>query len=529
MRLRPWHRQPDNCHALALCVRRLAELGRLHQVWLEWRGLPEILIAPFTHEYGPAEATELYAVALGQLPHRFLELWLREHPGWLVFYTVSAAREPARNGLFLPWGYETEGTSRTDGDAAILLKDGSRIPVPPPERFQNLLSLLPECRFAIPGSAASVSRDAPPGAEVPFRMPLALVPELDQGKGPSVEKRLRRIDEQMAKLRAQRETLLWGARLSEERPEVRLEVYPETEMKQHLSFWDLREWFAAAPEEELQPFEHARVVVEELGALHLVKPVSIGRPPTVLLPKARYTLRLDWRWQSKGRWVFVPQDWELWPYPPQTNQFVEDLMVRCLWDGEGATDPLVVLKPQGREPVRFTVSGFRPLAQQAQALNFLVPMPHLRRRESDVTRNATNEWLAHIRQQVEAHLANHVSEMTALLGRMWSGDRANLAEHERTVRELLDRVAEIRETQARIEGFWRERWDDWTTFRQEVLRHELDLLPKGCTRLRSQVQRVMELLDELSQLWAAEDLMAERRRLAGGLRQLADEVQQGSL
>jgi hypothetical protein len=491
MMLKPWDKAPEAYHLLAIFTGEQQRFDSfVKDVWLNWRGDLDLLAATLPPATLPWASNHngtppcAYAVSVGRLPAYYLVGWWIQSPAeWQLFYSrrskkVDEASEPevegevVPRGLYLPWGCEADSRPEPASGAVLLLYDGNRLELPS-DQFRNLFAFHERQAVFLESQRSVAIAESPTNSE-PYKLPLRLVKELEHQRPTNPQETVFRLQRKLNDIQEQLDTLLWWC----EQPEVpvHLNVYPEIQDRQPGSAWDLRDWFTSAPDHALKQFRHIRLVVDQIGAaLHLVLPADFNRLPTANLPRPIYRLSLDWRWQRKGRHVFVPEGFELWPPPPNHNEHIEALMAKCLWDGADQKDTLVLLRTPEGEEYRFAVSGFQPLENQTQALNIQVAIDRAERNRNLEKTNGMEGLLTQVRKDITARIGNHATEMQLLLDSLWAGDRADLGRYREQVRDALNQVQDIREWQRKINNFTNTDWQTWSAFRQEVSRLDQEL------------------------------------------------------
>lgn len=532
----PWSGEPGEPQLIVLFSGSRAELREGLSAWLQHGGdaglsgspLPAGVRLPWT----PGE--ENWLLSIGAPPqYAMLGWWLRRRPAWNVFYRSAQtpgdadAERAAPSGTFVPWGSAL--AVQSDGERARLLvwHGGEHIAIP--DRLDNAFEAFDRKEaLAFAARAAAVRASLPgPGRrseefEIRLRTSVARDPLDPRSEIERLRGRIREMEEQA-------ETLEMLA--SDQPVDAFAWLYRETEHPEVGTQWDLRRWFVSAPAEAVAEFVHARVDVEDLGTVHVLKPSDTRRGVRFEPPDAAWTLRLARPWHCARGDVLVEDGLELSPAPPRTNAHVRDLLHGALWhECEAGSDLLLVLRHRQRD-VRFAMREvqFGRLSDHIDELNRHVALATLDRTPS--TRNTTGRILDEIQSSLREHLQKHAESMTALLTVAWDGARAGIdaeqarvAEAERNRGAIRSACTEIDELHKRVATLKDAEWNAWTKVLSSMVQADRRLIPAQRGDVAGSLARIDECRAEVASLWRSGGERARRRDLAGRLHAIADEL-----
>ncbi|MEE8524853.1 MAG: hypothetical protein V3T72_13035 [Thermoanaerobaculia bacterium] len=535
MTMQTWSGEPAAYRLMAIFVGDRGALDEFLNVWLLWAGGLELMHAP-VHLHpalaGGSEATA-EAITIARVPSYFLIGWWLDRPQhWRLFYQPLASEDGGAggglvvDGLFWPWGKEPGGDRPADGGAALVVGDGVEVRLPEIGEFRNLFESLPT-EFAFQGPVDRVAAGAgndPAGG--PFELGVRLIEETPHRRPTNSQDELKRLRRKIHQLEEQAATLDWW--IEEAAPPVEMMIYRETESwrESRGTHWDLRAWFVSAPDQDIRKLHHQRVVVESLGALHLIVPAHFEHPQIVNLPPPAFRLRLDPRWRQFGRRLFVDDRYRLYPPPPQSNRNLVDILAQALWGESASADEALVILNLGERVHRFLVDGFAPLATRIRELNLQVAIERGRRLEGEEKRDGLEQVVERVHGELLDGLESHAAAMREQLDALWgAGGVADLDRYRQQVKEALDRVqaqrVRIREIDAwrdEIRGFHDQDRRTWESFRREVLTFDRQLLPSS---RRQEVRAVLDSLDALREvvgsLWDDDKVAARWRTLKARL------------
>nr|VFJ42634.1 MAG: hypothetical protein BECKFM1743A_GA0114220_1000113 [Candidatus Kentron sp. FM]VFJ43349.1 MAG: hypothetical protein BECKFM1743C_GA0114222_1000113 [Candidatus Kentron sp. FM]VFK05505.1 MAG: hypothetical protein BECKFM1743B_GA0114221_1000113 [Candidatus Kentron sp. FM] len=443
--LQEWKEEPLSYRVLVVFTgNRREEMEGFLEVWLRWDGDLNLSAAPVNGGD---------AIFIGRPPaYHLIGWWLLRSASWQLFYQP---RIPSKEGVesheptgeFWSWGFQSTEEIIQTGPAFMIEPDGTRTELP--EKFDNLFEKLDRGSlvFHPPGDDSITPSQGLGATERPYALPLRVMVEQKDAKPTNPEADLRRIRDRIRELKEQEDTLAWWT--GESDINVEMWVYRETEDREIGSLWKLRDWFAGASAAHIEEFHHLRVVTEQLGVLHLLRPADPKRTLTATLPKSVFHLKQDRRWQQEGYEVFVEKDHELVPPPPFKNRHIVRLMASALWEDANPQDTLVLLPTKDNKIHRLAVHGFAPLKDRIQELNFQLAME--RSRETPTNVRLPEALLERVRGDLNEALCVHIKEMDKLLDAIWNRDRANLDRYRREVLQALNDVRQFQEQQRKVE------------------------------------------------------------------------------
>jgi hypothetical protein len=515
MRLKPWRIEPENCHVLAIFKGQKEYFENFVQVWLRLHGdleLYAISIDPQKLPWGEkTKEARIIANVVSPMkrPAYHLIDWWQRRADWQLLYRAlpvgkwenAIGPNGVLPGTYLPWGREADRDILDNGRIRLILNQDKALLLPKEKAFENLFNLYP------PNHIFQIGCDGPQKSEkvkmetsedVPsYVLTLSLIKKLAHQRPTNPEHEAKRLQHQINDLQERVDMLLWWGEQSE--VEVRMYVYPEIDYLRSGgtgTAWKLRDWFVRAPDEAIGQFHHKRVVVDPLGPLHLVIPKDFRREPKASPPKALYELILDREWWKRGRQLFVPKNWELWPPPPSSNKHVAEMLEKCLWEkSDPAVDAIVLIRTVDKKEYRFAVNGFKPLENQMEALNIQIMFIHAernQRKENNHPVEVITELLKRICEQTKDVIQSHANEMEKLLKDIWSGPRADLDSHRKKLRESLNLVEKNRNLRKELKKIDKNNYELWSMFRNEVLLLDREFLP-----INRNIKSKLSILDGL--------------------------------
>jgi hypothetical protein len=511
---------PEHYKVIALFRGPKEVLASNLELWVRFGGNLDLMAIPLNGSAGGDVALALLPLSL---PTEVMIRWIRDVDHWTLFYQKHNGAAPPLTpaGIYAQCGFDAPVCDAKLDQADAYAKDGTKFVISGEPR--NVFELLDRGTmfFVPPGAKGLLIPQQGSGKhyEAPHTITLSLIARYEE-RVPTINEDLARVEQQMRELNERRERLLWQFDASES--PVWLYIYREDSQPTGGTHWDLRRWFVTASEEDLEPWDYARVDIEHLGVLHLVMPRSFKQTPAARLPLPSYRLRLDPEWRrQRSLMVFVSEGTELYPTPPFENDHVGRLMEAALWQGAvAAAHYLAVIRNYNGEDFRFTIptTDVRPLMESIEHLNFEVAMQHALR---SPTPTLVRQILQDVQTTLQAELSDHVGAMQTALSEIWSGDRADLNFQRSQIGQALKIESEIRSDVGRLDQYLgdlrrvaNQNWSFWRDFVKAVLDLDRDLLPHR----RDEVRSVLSDLDQVRQE------IANRAATPGSARARVEEI-----
>lgn len=536
----PWQGEPEAARLLVVFSGARGQFRHGLAAWLGNGGSLDLLgasLPPGTDLPWPA-GQETWVLSIGDVPrYEMLGWWLGRAPEWSVFYQLSNSNcngngEPHAElkGYFLPWGSTHARPQSEATEPSLLGHGGGTLRLP-----KTLNSVFAEfdqreaLDFAARAEAAAKSGGGPVPATDRFEIRLADAVDREPSNPRSELDRLRN---KIREMEEQAETLDWLVR--DQASDVFLWIYMELDSAEQGvgTHWDLRNWFLAAPAEAVAEFTHARVEVQGLGKLHILKPEELSRPVRYAPPQPAWKLRIDKAWRRKGSKVFIPEELELRPAPPQAqNPHVVNLLREALWKGCDTDAEILLLVRDKTGDFRFGVRerDFQKLSTRVNELNHLVALEALRR--SAAVPNPIESILATVRTQLADGLKTHTDAMQTLLDAAWverkagiDVERIRVSEAEQSAESVQAASGEIKRLHSEIGALGGQEWGGWTNLVSNILRADRRLLPRGRADLADWLLRLDKLRLDIAGGWRPDRNQSTRPEIARRLIELAAEI-----
>ena len=521
--LQPWKSPPRKVELLAVYFGPRPGLEQFVKLWQDVGGDVNLLARRISGTNEDGEKVHGCAIFIEQLPALYSVIdWAIVRPSWRLYYR----RRNNDNGVFWPWGLEPQELGKLSPNGKLQIHDGRKLfQLPPLQEFDHFFAAYADRVPLMMGRGGTEFRSAMSAKAADTRayvLRMGLQDEDPTRHVTNPDALMVRLQDEVKRLEEQIDVLrTWKV----EPVRAQVFLYPETENYHDPgSVWRLRDWYIRASDAAIGKFNHCRVVVKDLGPMHVVLPKDLDKDPEVNLPPPRHQVVLDPHWRRKGRTVFVQKGCELRPAPPNSNKHVENLLANCLWDGAEASRALIVLKCKVENTeriVRFDLPNTQSLTSQTKTLNIQSGIQHADRLTGEERADGLHPIVARIHAELQGKIAAGVKAIEDLLRNQWERRQNDLDRYRQLASEAIVYLQDIETWRKQFHDLREKEFDDWRTFRRAMLELDRELAPTDETR--EEIEAFDGLRESLPNLWVS-DSHAARQRFAEQLRELADRI-----